>query len=61
MIANIASTTNGLGNLDYAGGALYATVTNFGANQSAVFAVVPEPSSAVLLALGALAFARRRR
>ncbi len=57
----VASGSDSIGNLDYAGGALYASVTDFGTNRSAVFAVVPEPSSAMLLALGALALARRRR
>lgn len=57
----IGSTTDTLGNLDYAGTTLYANVTNFSTNNSAVFAVVPEPSSAILLALGALALVRRRR
>lgn len=57
----IGTTTDTLGNLDYAGTTLYASVTNFTTNNSAVFAVVPEPSSAVLLAFGMLAFTRRRR
>ena len=57
----VASGSDSIGNLDYAAGALYASVTNFGTNRSAVFAVVPEPSSAVLLALGVLALRRRRR
>ncbi len=57
----VGTTTDTLGNLDYAGTTLYASVTNFSTNNSAVIVVVPEPSSAILLALGALALARRRR
>ena len=57
----IGTTTDTLGNLDYAGTTLYTSVTNFSTNNSAIFAVVPEPSSAVLLALGVLALRRRRR
>jgi hypothetical protein len=57
----VASSTDTLGNLDFAGGVLYAGVTNFTTNNSAVFAVVPEPSSAFLLAFGMLVLARRRK
>ena len=67
---SVGSGTSGadaIGNLASAPGVLALTVTNYGSfstsadDRSAVFAVVPEPSSAVLLALGMLAFARRRR
>ena len=57
----IATTPQVLGQLDYQGATLYANVTNFGTNQSSVFGVVPEPSSAVLLAFGVLVLARRRK
>lgn len=57
----VASTPNTLGHLDSQGDTLYANVTNFGTNRSAVFSVVPEPSTTLLLALGVFAFARRRK
>ena len=60
--ATIAATPHTMGHLDAEGGVLFANVTNFGATKrSAVFAVVPEPSSALLLVLGSLAFIRRRK
>lgn len=59
--ATIASSPHTMGHLDAEGGLLFANVTNFGTRRSAVFAVVPEPSSVLLLALGSLAFIRRRK
>jgi len=59
--ATVASTPHTMGHLDAEGGVLYANVTNFATTRSAVFAVVPEPSATLLLALGVLAFARRRK
>ena len=60
-VGTTASASEYLGHLDYQGSTLYANVTNFGTNRSAIFGVVPEPSSAVLLAVGVLIFARRRK
>jgi hypothetical protein len=55
----IATTPQFIGQLDAKGGVLYANVTNFSTNQSSVFAVVPEPSSILLLAFGSLVLLRR--
>ena len=60
-VGTTASASEYLGQLDYQGSTLYVNVTNFGTNRSAVFGVVPEPSSAVFLAVGLLVFARRRK
>ncbi len=59
----IGTTPDFLGNLSYQDGELFATVTDFGTNQSAVFTIVPEPSGLALLCLGGLTFlgGRRRR
>jgi hypothetical protein len=57
----IATTSETFGLLDYESGALYASVTDFGASRSSVFAVTPEPSSALLLAAGMPWIFRRRR
>lgn len=63
----VGSSVNSIGNLASAAGVLAMAVTDYGSfltsadDKSAVFLVVPEPSSALLLALGMLAFARRRR
>ena len=60
-VQTIATTSETLGQLDYENGALYASVTDFGTNRSSVFAVTPEPSSALLLGLALSGFASRRR
>ena len=61
----VGSSTNSIGNLASASGVLAVTVTSYGVtaatNQSAVFAVVPEPSSAMLFAFGVIILARRRK
>jgi hypothetical protein len=59
--ATVASTPQFIGHLDAKDGALFANVTNFGTNTSAVFKVVPEPSTVLLLAFGSLVSLRRRR
>lgn len=64
---SVGNTAGVIGNLASAPGVLAVTVTDYGSfstsadDKSAVFAVVPEPSSSLLLAFGMLAFARRRR
>jgi hypothetical protein len=58
----IATSSESIGHLDFKNTTLYAAVTNFSTNRSAVFAVtpVPEPGSAIVL-FGALSlFAHRR-
>lgn len=57
----IATTDETLGYLDSQGGILFASVTDFGASRSAVFAVAPEPSSVLLLMCGSAMLLRRRR
>ncbi len=57
----IGSSTDSIGHLDFVGDTLYVNVTKSSFDGSAVFAVVPEPSSALLLALGLASFAARRR
>jgi hypothetical protein len=58
----VGTTSNFLGQIDYAFGTVYAGVTDFASNRSAVFAVVPEPNCAIIAILGlALSEARRRR
>lgn len=61
----VGSSANSIGSLASASGALAVTVTSYGVtsatDRSAVFAVVPEPSSGLLLALGVLVLARRRK
>ena len=60
--APIASSPDfGIGQLDVADGTLFAAVTNSSFDHSAVFWVVPEPSSALLLVLGLAALTPRRR
>lgn len=57
-----ATSSQFIGNLAEEAGTVYATVTDYGTNRSAVFAVVPEPASAACLIFGAgLLFLRRRR
>lgn len=60
----IGDSTDSIGQLDVAGPTLYATVTNATFDHSAVFWVVPEPSTAALLltlGLGALTSRLGRR
>lgn len=63
--APVGSSVDSIGNLASASGMLAVTVTSYGAtsaaNVSAVFAVVPEPSSGLLMAFGVLILARRRK
>lgn len=59
--APVATSTDAIGHLDYNGTALFANVTKSTFDRSAVYSVVPEPSSATCLALGLTAFVRRRR
>ena len=60
--APVASSPDfGIGQLDAADGTLYAAVTNSFFDHSAVFWIVPEPSAALLLALGLAALTPRRR
>ncbi len=56
-----ATSTHTIGFLANSGGAIFASVTDYGANRSAVFAVVPEPATASLLALAAGLLGFRRR
>lgn len=51
----------GIGQLDVANGTLYVAVTNSAYTDSSVYAVVPEPGTAGLLALGCAALTLRRR
>ena len=51
----------GIGHLDVADGTLFVAVTNSAYTQSSVYAVVPEPGTAGLLALGFAALTRRVR
>ena len=57
----VGGTPDSIGNLDVAGPALYAAVTNSAFNHSAVFLIVPEPSSLLLLLVGLAALTPRRR
>jgi hypothetical protein len=59
----IGSSANSIGQLDFANGELFVSVTNFGTNRSAVYGVVPEPSStlSVAIALGSFGWRRRRK
>ena len=57
----IGATPNSLGQLDFANGELFASVTKFSTNRSSVYAVVPEPAAASLLAAGIGIGALRRR
>ena len=59
--APVGSSTGSIGQLDVDGPVLYASVTNGSFNHSAVFWVVPEPSSALLLMFGLAALTPRRR
>lgn len=57
-----ATSSQYIGNLAEKAGTVFATVTDYGANRSAVFAVVPEPATSACLLFGAgLLFFRRRR
>lgn len=56
----IGTTPDSIGYLDFAGSMLFASVTNSSYDRSAVYTVVPEPSSAALLMLGLGALAGRR-
>ena len=57
-----ATSSQFIGNLAEESGTVYATVTDYGTNRSSVFAVVPEPATAVCMLLGAgMLFLRRRR
>lgn len=64
---SVGSSVDTIGNLASASGVLALAITNYGSfatsadDQSAVFAVVPEPQSAMLLAFGCLILARRRK
>lgn len=57
----VATTTNFMGQLDYVDGKLIASVSNFGAGRSSVYAVVPEPSCALFAFVGLAALTTRRR
>lgn len=57
---SIATSSNFIGQLDAIDGEVFASVTNFATNSSAVYAVVPEPASGALLA-GTLAMMSLRR
>jgi hypothetical protein len=57
----IGSTPDSIGQLDYVDGTLYANVTKASFDGSAVYAVVPEPSSALLVLAGLACAVRRRR
>jgi hypothetical protein len=58
----VGTTANSLGQVDFSDGTVYATVTDFGGKRSSIFAVVPEPCSALLLLIGlATSQSRRRR
>jgi hypothetical protein len=56
-----ATSTNFIGYLADANSVIYAGVTDYGTNRSAVYSVVPEPSSIGLLALAAGLLGVRRR
>jgi hypothetical protein len=57
----IGSTTDSIGQLDFTGGTLYVNVTKASFDGSAVYAVVPEPSCALLALAGLILSSRRRR
>jgi hypothetical protein len=57
----IATTTDSLGQLEAVNGEVYANVTNFTTARSSVYAVVPEPGSAALLAIALGMMSLRRR
>lgn len=59
--APIATSTSSIGQLDYVDDTLYANVSDFGTKSSSVFAVVPEPSCALLALVGLTTLIRRRR
>ena len=56
-----ATSLQSIGNLAEESGTLYATVTNYGTNRSAVFAVVPEPGTTLFVVAGIAGMALRRR
>ena len=59
--AEIGTSTDSIGHLDEVGGTLYVNITKASFDGSAVYAVVPEPTSTLLLALGLASFTIRRR
>ena len=59
--STIGATPNSLGQLDFANGELFASVTKFSTNRSSVYGVVPEPGTASLLAAAFGIVALRRR
>lgn len=56
-----ATSSQTIGNLAEESGTVFATVTNYGTNRSAVFALVPEPGTTLFVATGIAGLALRRR
>ena len=62
-VVGTVTGADGLGDLDAAGGTLVVAVTDYGnfPSPTRIYAVAPEPSSALLLTLGLAALTQRRR
>jgi hypothetical protein len=57
----VGTSTDSIGQLDYANGVVFANVTKSSFDRSGVFAVVPEPSCALATLAGLAALRARRR